>query len=100
MNRICQNSIADGAFTTTGSYPPGAAWVKEQYDGTGAVFAIEISRRESSATGAGAWRFWRGQGAGYAAVTQDALAQPFCSGCHTRGDRDFVFSGFAPATAP
>ena len=100
MNRICQNSIADAAFETTGAYPPGAAWVKEQYSG-GVIFAIEISRRENNGTGPTAWRFWRGQGPGYAAVTQNAVAQPFCAGCHTMGDRDFVFSGFAPgATGP
>lgn len=93
INRICQNTIASDAIPGTGNFPVGATMVKEQYGSSGdTVLAIEVSVRENETDGANGWRFWRGQGEGFARVTQNVVNDDFCAGCHESAERDFVWT--------
>lgn len=92
MNRICQNSIVTQALSGNGNYPVDSSMVKEQYNGSGEIFAVEISLRETDAEGNDAWRFWRGTGEQFDTITNNRTGSNFCSDCHTDADRDFIFT--------
>lgn len=85
-NRICNNRLL--SETSAGSYPVGAASVKELYrDGSLAGFAV--GRKLAPASEGSSW-YW------YEAVRNDVVDDGvdagLCSGCHNSAPRDFVFT--------
>lgn len=84
-NRICSNPLL--AASMSGSYPVGAASVKELYSGdkiTGYALGVKIKAGEGKDT----WHWYESFSG---AVAANAIADSGCEFCHGKAPRDRVF---------
>jgi hypothetical protein len=88
--RIC--SSPELSASTSGSYPVGAASVKEIYTSdkvTGYAVGVKVAAGE----GANTWYWYERLGT---SVVANGIAAGECSGCHGAAPRDRVFVRVAP----
>jgi hypothetical protein len=86
-NRICSNTAL--STSTSGSYPVGAASVKELY-GNGQIAGFAVGRKVASGAGASTW-YWY-EGVGDTTIYADGVNVPLCVSCHQSAARDHVFT--------
>lgn len=87
-NRICSNA-ALVASTGPGPYPVGAAAVKEIFDDAGAIRLYAVYRKVAAGEGGDSWYWYEGKGDD---VVANGEGDDTCTGCHSRAERDFVFT--------
>lgn len=86
-NRVCNNdALRDAAGS--GSFPIGAASVKELYDGDD-IRLFALYRKVSSGEGGDTWYWYEGSRGDTAA---NGEGEGVCVGCHSRAPRDYVFT--------
>lgn len=84
-NRVCSNSLLFGS--KSGSYPVGAASVKELW-GNGRITGYAVSVKMRAGSGADTWQWYESSGG---SVRVNAMAASGCEGCHSRAPRDRVY---------
>jgi hypothetical protein len=87
-NRICSNA-ALASFTGTGTYPVGAAGVKEAFDGNGRLRQYAVYRKVTAAAGGDSWYWFEGLGD---RIVANDEGDSTCTGCHSGAPQDFVFT--------
>mgnify|MGYP006955968372 CR=1 FL=1 len=87
-NRICSNA-ALGAFTGFGSYPVGAAGVKEIFDGNGNLRLFAVYLKVAEGPGGDSWYWYEGKRGD---VIANGEGDGTCTGCHARAPQDFVYT--------
>ncbi|MBA3398103.1 MAG: hypothetical protein H0T89_36090 [Deltaproteobacteria bacterium] len=85
-NRICSNAALTAS--ATGTYPVGAASVKELYRGT-EISGYAVGLKVSTGTDANSWYWYEAFGD---SVVADRIGQSLCAGCHEDAPRDYVFT--------
>ncbi|MBA3452201.1 MAG: hypothetical protein H0T42_03770 [Deltaproteobacteria bacterium] len=85
-NRVCSNAALSASVA--GTYPLGAASVKEIYSG-GSISGYAVSRKVTAGTGAASWYWYEAFGT---SVVADGIAAGGCAGCHAGAPRDNVFT--------
>lgn len=88
-NRICSNDALVAAADLDGVFPPGAAAVKEVFDGDGGIAAYAVYRKLTETAGGASWYWFEG-------TRDDNVANgpgdDTCTGCHGQAPRDFVYT--------
>ncbi len=92
-NRICSNDVLVAAADLDSVFPPGAAAIKEVFDGDGAIAAYAVYRKIEELPGGNSWYWYEGTRDGNVANGQ---GDDTCTGCHGRAPRDFVYTIIAP----
>ena len=87
-NRICSNAALAGA-AGTGSYPVGAAAVKEIVTGEGAIRLYAVYRKITDGAGGDSWYWYEGT---HGDVIANGEGHSKCTGCHSDAPRDYVFT--------
>lgn len=85
-NRICSNAALSAS--ATGTYPVGAASVKELYS-SGAISGFAVGRKVTAGTDAASWYWYEAFGTN---VVADSVGAGLCAGCHQGAPRDNVFT--------
>lgn len=85
-NRICSNAALSAS--AAGTYPVGAASVKELYSG-GAITGFAVGRKVTAGTDAASWYWYEAFGT---SVVADSVGAGLCAGCHDGAPRDNVFT--------
>jgi hypothetical protein len=85
-NRICNNDALHMA--TSGDFLPGAASVKEIYNGDDIV-SYAIARKMTDGPGGDAWYWYEGN---LDKTYANSDGADNCTGCHAAAPRDFVFT--------
>ncbi len=88
-HRICQNDRL--LASTDGSYPVGAASVKELYRGGEAPAGFAVGLKVEEGEGTNTWYWYERIGAATARPLADGLGPPQCAVCHVTAARDYVF---------
>ncbi len=85
-NRICSNGVLSA--TTTGTFPAGAASVKELWrDGKVTGYAVGVKLTDSADVGS--WYWYEAVGD---SIYADGTNVGLCTGCHSGASRDYVFT--------
>ena len=87
-NRICSNT-ALASFAGDGSYPVGAAAVKEVFNAEGAIRLYAVYRKIDAAPGGDSWYWYEGKGDN---IIANGEGDGTCTGCHARAPQDFVYT--------
>jgi hypothetical protein len=87
-NRICSND-ALSSFAGDGSFPVGAAAVKEVYGSAGAIRLYAVYRKVTAEDGGDSWYWFEGKGG---EVVGNGEGDGTCTGCHARAPHDFVYT--------
>ena len=85
-NRICSNAALSAS--ATGTYPVGAASVKELYQ-NGRVTGFAVGLKISEGNAAGSWYWYEAYGD---SVIADGTNKGICVNCHSGAPRDYVFT--------
>lgn len=85
-NRICSNAALSAL--TAGTYPVGAASVKELYS-NGEITGFAVGRKITAGTDAASWYWYEAFGT---SVVADGAGVSLCAGCHAGAPRDNVFT--------
>ena len=83
--RICSNSLLSTA--TSGSYPVGAATVKELFSG-GAINGYALGVKVAAGEGANTWHWYERIGS---SLVVNSVGAGICEGCHRNASRDRIF---------
>ena len=86
QNRICSNAMLSA--TTDGSYPVGAASVKELYR-NGALAGYAVGVKIAAPAAGTSWYWYEAVGS---SVIADGVNVSLCSGCHANAPRDHIFT--------
>ena len=87
-NRICNNDALHDAIEGEGSWPVGAASVKEVFRGS-TIVVYAVSRRVEEGPDSDGWYWYEGIGD---SVSSNGQGVESCVGCHAGAARDFVFT--------
>ncbi|MDQ3365117.1 MAG: hypothetical protein M3680_06790 [Myxococcota bacterium] len=85
-NRVCSNAALAGS--PAGTYPIGAASVKELYR-NGAIDGYAVGIKRTTGTAAASWYWYEVLGG---SVIVDGDGVPLCANCHADAPRDHVFT--------
>jgi hypothetical protein len=85
-NRICSNLAL--SESGSGTYPIGAASVKELYS-NGAISGFAVGRKLTAGADAASWYWYEAIGS---RVVADGVGVGLCAGCHDGAPRDNVFT--------
>lgn len=85
-NRICSNAVLSAS--ASGSYPVGAASVKELFQ-NGNVTGYAVGLKITEGNAAGSWYWYEAYGDG---VIADGTNKGICVNCHAGAPRDYVFT--------
>jgi hypothetical protein len=85
-NRICSNTLL--STSDAGTYPLGAASVKEIYSG-GAIDGYAVGLKVTTGSDAPSWYWYEVLGT---SVVADGAGRPLCANCHADAARDHVFT--------
>lgn len=85
-NRICSNAALSAS--TSGTFPIGAASVKELYRDS-ELIGYAVGRKVSAGTDANSWYWYEAFGA---STVADSIGAGLCAGCHDGAPRDNVFT--------
>ena len=85
-NRICSNGVLSAS--ADGTYPVGAASVKELYQ-NGRVTGYAVGVKIDSSGTAGSWYWYEAYGD---SVIADGVNRGICVNCHADATRDYVFT--------
>ncbi len=85
-NRICSNTAL--STSSAGTYPIGAASVKELYRNN-AISGYAVGRKVTAGTDASSWYWYEAIGT---SVIADRVGVGLCAGCHDGAPRDNVFT--------
>jgi hypothetical protein len=83
--RICSNPLM--AASSSGSYPVGAASVKELYSGD-AINGYAIGVKVAAGEGANTWHWYERIGS---VVVANSVGAGICEGCHRNASRDRIY---------
>jgi hypothetical protein len=86
QNRICSNAMLSA--TADGSYPVGAASVKELYR-NGALAGYAVGVKIAAPAAGTSWYWYEAVGS---SVIADGVNVSLCSGCHASAPRDYIFT--------
>jgi hypothetical protein len=87
---ICANDLLLGS--TSGSYPVGAASVKELYDQADGPNGFAVGLKVEEGDGPQSWYWYERRGTDPTATPRaEGVAVPDCAVCHGTAARDFVF---------
>lgn len=92
-NRICSNTALTLAADGSGSYPVGAAAVKEIFSSAGAIRQYAVYRKVEEGAGGDSWYWYEGLGDD---IVANGEGDGTCTGCHSRAPRDFVYTVVVP----
>lgn len=87
-NRICNNELLHDARDDEGTWPLGAASVKEVVRES-SIVVYAVYRKVEDAPGGDSWYWYEGLDDHVAANGQGDAG---CTGCHSAAERDFVFT--------
>jgi hypothetical protein len=87
-NRICSNEALSAAGSD-GTFPVGAASVKEVFDSAGGIRLYAVYRKVEDRAGGDSWYWYEGIDGDVIANSEGASN---CTGCHAGAPRDFVFT--------
>lgn len=85
-NRICSNAALSGS--ADGTYPIGAASVKELFSG-GSITGFAVGRKVTAGSDAASWYWYEAYGTN---VVADGVGAGLCASCHDGAPRDNVFT--------
>ncbi len=85
-NRICSNAALSAS--ETGTFPVGAASVKELYSG-GSLIGYAVARKLTAGGERTSWYWYERIGTN---VVADSPGAALCAGCHEDASRDHVFT--------
>ncbi len=85
-NRICSNAALSAS--ETGTFPVGAASVKELYSG-GSLTGYAVARKLTAGAERASWYWYERIGT---SVVADSAGAALCAGCHEDASRDHVFT--------
>lgn len=85
-NRICSNAALSAS--TSGTYPAGAASVKELYS-NGVINGYAVARKLPSGSGGAAWYWYERINTN---VVVDSAGAGLCTSCHDDAPRDYIFT--------
>jgi hypothetical protein len=85
-NRICSNTALAGS--AAGTFPVGAASVKELHDG-GGITGYAVGLKLTAGTDRASWYWYESIGD---QVVADGAGVSLCAGCHEDAPRDHVFT--------
>ncbi|MBA3460027.1 MAG: hypothetical protein H0T46_08705 [Deltaproteobacteria bacterium] len=85
-NRICSNAALSAS--EAGTFPIGAASVKELYSG-GSLSGYAVGRKLTAGTERASWYWYEKIGT---SVVADSAGAGLCAGCHEDATRDHVFT--------
>ena len=89
-NRICSNAALAG-FDGAGSFPLGAAAVKEIFADDGEIKQYAVYRKVTAAAGGDSWYWFEGASGG-GDVVANGEGDETCTGCHAGAPQDFVWT--------
>ena len=87
INRICSNAALSAS--ADGTYPAGAASVKEIFTSAGQIRGYAVGRKLIEGDAAGSWYWYEAVGS---TIYADGTNASVCVNCHETADRDFVFT--------
>lgn len=85
-NRICSNAALSAS--AAGTYPIGAASVKELYS-SGSISGYAVGRKVTGGADAASWYWYEVIGT---SLVADRIGAGICAGCHEDAPRDNVFT--------
>ncbi len=87
-NRICSNA-ALSSFTDAGSFPVGAASVKEIFGSDGAIRLYAVALKVTAEAGGDSWYWFEGSRSD---VIANGEGDGTCTGCHSRAPQDYLYT--------